>query len=144
MFTKLPLEIVSIEDEGFHIITASKVNGDGARLLIDTGASRTVFDIERITLFPGIDPKVFKKLEKLSSGLGTNTMESFTIILGEFRLGDLLLTDFETVLIDMSHVNKSYEMLGMPAIDGVIGGDILAEYNAVLDYGRKQMQLEGR
>ncbi len=144
MHTLLPLEIVPIEDEGFHIITAGKVNGDDARLLIDTGASRTVFDIERITLFPGIDPKVFKKLEKLSSGLGTNTMESFTIILEEFRLGDLPLKDFETVLIDMSHVNKSYEMLEMPAIDGVIGGDILADYNAVLDYGSKQLRLEGR
>lgn len=138
----LPLEIISIEDDGYHVITKGKINGKEARLLIDTGASRTVFDIEKIVTFPGISPDDFMLMEKRSSGLGTNSMESFTIILKKLSLGKLKLKDYESVLISMTHVNQSYEMLNLPPIDGVIGGDLLSAYNAVIDYGKKEMGLE--
>lgn len=141
MQTILPLEIIPIEDEGFHIVTEVLVNGEKARLLIDTGASRTVFDLQRITNFPGIASDVFKKMEKSSSGLGTNTMESFTFLIDDFRLNEIGLTEFEAVLVDMIHVNQSYEILGMPPIDGVLGGDILVEYDAVIDYGSQDLKL---
>jgi hypothetical protein len=142
MRTTLPLEIISIEDDGYHVITKGKINGKEARLLIDTGASRTVFDIEKIVTFPDISPDNFNLMDKRSSGLGTNSMESFTIILNKFSLGKLKLKEYESVLISMTHVNQSYEMLNLPPIDGVIGGDILSKYKAILDYGKKELILE--
>ena len=83
----LKLEIVPIEDDGYHIFIEAFINGKKARLLIDTGASRTVFDAERIKAFLPDGDHNFEKIDKLSTGLGTNTMESHTVILAEFRLG---------------------------------------------------------
>jgi hypothetical protein len=140
--TTLPLEVVPIEDEGFHIIVAGKINGAPARLLIDTGASRTVFDALRIKSFPGIDPETFMEMDKLSTGLGTNTMQSHTIVLNEFELGKLSIKEYEVVVIDMVHVNQSYGVLEIPEIDGVLGGDILYDYNAVIDYNNEELILK--
>jgi predicted aspartyl protease len=119
------------------------INGQPARLLIDTGASRTVFDSERIKAFlPGEDLH-FEKIDKLSTGLGTNTMESHTVILKEFCLGESVFDDYQTVILNMEHVNQSYRMLSFPEIDGVLGGDLLHKLKAIIDYRKKQIRWRG-
>ena len=47
----VPLTIIPIENDGFHLMVEGFINGKAARFLIDTGASRTVFDQERILDF---------------------------------------------------------------------------------------------
>jgi len=108
--------------------------------LVDTGASRTVFDEERIKVFLSKENHSFEKIDKLSTGLGTNTMESHTVILEEFSLGETIFKDYEAVVLNMEHVNQSYRMLGHLPIDGVLGGDLLHELRAVVDYRRKQVR----
>jgi len=136
----IKLELLAIEDDGYHIFTDAVINGKMARLLIDTGASRTVFDAERIKAFLSEENQSFEKIDKLSTGLGTNTMESHTVILEEFRLGETVFSDYLAVALNMEHVNQSYRMLGFPQIDGVVGGDLLQRLKAVIDYRRKQMR----
>jgi predicted aspartyl protease len=139
----IKLELLSIEDDGYHIFIDALINGNKARLLIDTGASRTVFDAERIKYFLHAGNHNFEKIDKLSTGLGTNTMESHSIVLEEFRLGDTLFKDYLAVALNMEHVNQSYGMLGYPKIDGVLGGDLLHELKAVIDYRKKQIRWRG-
>jgi predicted aspartyl protease len=141
----IKLELLPIEEDGYHIFIEAAINGHAARLLIDTGASRTVFDAERIKSFlPEVDHN-FEKIDKLSTGLGTNTMESHSVILGEFCLGETIFKDYLAVVLNMEHVNKSYLMLGERQIDGVLGGDLLNELKVVIDYRRKQVRWkEGR
>ncbi len=138
MSSTLPLEIILIEEDGCHIFTKGKINGKKVRLLIDTGASRTVFDKNRIIELFGSEVE-FIKMEKLSTGLGTNTMESETVNLKELKLGRIKLKPYTAVVLDMVHVNQSYQMLHLPKIDGVIGGDILAALQAVIDYKNKEL-----
>jgi predicted aspartyl protease len=139
MSSKLPLEIIRIEEDGCHIFTKGRINGKKVRLLIDTGASRTVFDKERIIeLFEGEEVQ-FTKMEKLSTGLGTNSMESETVRLKELKLGRIKLKGYIAVVLDMMHVNQSYQMLKLPKIDGVIGGDILSSLQAVIDYKKAEL-----
>ena len=57
--TSLPLKLLIIEGDGFHIMLHAKINGKKAAMLIDTGASKTVFDLNRITKFVG--EKSFEK-----------------------------------------------------------------------------------
>lgn len=137
MPSRIKLEIVPIEEDGFHIFIPCRINGKKARLLIDTGASRTVFDHDRIRKFIGKKKIKLDKLDKLSIGLGTNTMESHSTILKTFKLGRILLENYKAVVLDMIHVNQSYSMLGMEMIDGVLGGDLLVQLNAVVDYRKK-------
>jgi predicted aspartyl protease len=134
MMNRLKIELMPIEEDGFHIFIEAMINGETARLLIDTGASRTVFDEERIKAFLTKKNHRFKRFSKLSTGLGTNTMKSHSIILEEFRLGETVFNDYQAVVLNMEHVNQSYQMLGQQQIDGVLGGDLLEHLKVKIDY----------
>ena len=128
-----------IEDGGYHLLVKAKVNGSRVTLLIDTGASKTVFDKSRIQMFA--DEKTFLPIEKLSAGLGTTMMETQSATLKKFEVGKLKIRDFETIIIDLSHVNQTYAKLDLPVIDGVLGSDLMVRHHAVIDYRKKEMKL---
>jgi predicted aspartyl protease len=134
--------VQAIEEDGYHIFTEVMINGKPARMLIDTGASRTVFDSDRIKLFLADDEMNFEKMDKLSTGLGTNTMESHSVMIDRFELGDTVFEAYQAVVLNIEHVNQSYRILGYPEIDGVLGGDLLTELKVVIDY--RKMELRWR
>jgi predicted aspartyl protease len=142
MIIKIPLEVVAIEADGFHLFVKARINRKPAKLLLDTGASKTVFDINRIREFIGKRKKSFESFEKLSTGLGTNSMESSYTALKEVSISKLKLPDFTAILLDMAHVNQSYEMLKIMPIDGVLGSDLLTEYKAVIDFEKQILMLK--
>lgn len=139
--TNISFKLVEIEDDGYHIMVPVQINGITANMLLDTGASRTVFDSQNILNFlPGVKEQ-FEKNEKLSTGLGTNSLESHVTTLRNLKLGDLVINDYESVILDLMHVNESYEKLGLPKIDGVLGSDVMKKYNAVIYYREKKIKL---
>lgn len=142
MILKIPINLVSLESEGYHLFVEAKLNGKSANLLIDTGASKTVFDISRISKLIRKRKNSFESFEKLSTGLGTNTMQSHHTTIKEFCLGDLSMDNFQVILLNMSHVNESYEMMGLKPIDGVLGSDLLMIYKAVIDYDKLILKLK--
>ncbi len=140
MNIKLPITILPIEEDGFHIITKVKINEKEANLLIDTGASRTVFDEHLINEFI-TEETDFEENEKLSTGLGTNSMKSQVIKINSLKLGDYELNNYQAVVLDLKHVNESYKALNLPIVHGVFGGDLLKKYKAVIDYKRKVLRM---
>lgn len=140
----IPIEVTVIEDDGFHLMIAVEVNGLPARMLLDTGASRSVFDLERISRFFTDSRPDFETNEKLSTGLGTRDMQSQALYLKELKIGELRIRKYPAVVLDMSHVNLSYSELDLPPIDGVIGSDILMKYGAVINYGKMVMRINKR
>ena len=137
----IDLELVSIEEGGVHIFIRGRINGKPARFLIDTGASRSVMDINRLSRFFEPGNMVLKKLEKLSTGLGTSSMESNLVILPLISFQRILIRNYNMAVLDMSHVNQSYSELGLKKIDAVIGGDLLTRFGAVIDYSKSQLKL---
>ncbi|MES2590685.1 MAG: aspartyl protease family protein [Bacteroidota bacterium] len=140
MTTDIPFKILSIGGEGYHLMAKIYINRKVSNVIIDTGASTTVFDKKRILKY--VDTKKFDKHDNLSSGLGTNTMQSHFTEIKNMKIGNLKLAAYKTVLLDLSHVNKSYEQAKLTPIDGVLGGDILFKYNAVIDYSKKSLRLK--
>lgn len=140
--TNIPIQLLFIEDAGYHLLVKAKVNGKTVTLLIDTGASKTVFDKGRILRFA--DEESFLTLEKLSTGLGTTMMETQSTVLKKFQVGKLQIADYETIVIDLSHVNLTYAKLDLPAIDGVLGSDLMVKHHAIIDYKKKEMKLSWR
>ncbi len=134
----IPVKLLKLED-GFHLLVNLRVNGKAALLLIDTGASKTVFDKGRSEKF--ISSESFEKHDKLSTGLGTSTMKSHLALIREISLGKALVKNYKTVIIDLSHVNVAYGQLKQKPIDGVLGSDILKKFKAVIDYGKKKLVL---
>ncbi len=139
MKTILPLTIFPIEDDGFHLKVNVKVNGKKAVMILDTGASRSVFDETRIASFIG--EINIEDHNRLSSGLGTNTMTSKKVVLKKIQLGELILKEYQATILDLQHVNESYLKLELDPVDGVLGGDILNDYKAVIDYAKKELIL---
>lgn len=137
--TQIPIEMLNIEDDGSHLLVKTKINGKNARLLIDTGASRTVFDEEKILQF--VNSKSFVEHDKLSTGLGTNSMRTSSVILKSLKVGNLTIDSFNAVLLDLKHVNDTYGKLGYSAIDGVLGNDILVKFNATINYKKLMLTL---
>ena len=68
-------------------------------------------------------------------------MKSKITEIKKLQIGDLILKDYQTVLLDLSHVNQSYLQAGLKAIDGIIGNDILMKHKAVIDYHKKELKL---
>lgn len=139
MKTVLPIEIFAIEDDGYHLKTTLTINGKAANVIIDTGASRSVFDEHRITNYINFDE--MEDHDRLSSGLGTNTMTSKKVKLDELAIGNIKIANYDATILDLSHVNASYEKLELDPIEGILGGDILYDYNAVIDYNKKELVL---
>jgi predicted aspartyl protease len=140
MTTSIPIEFIQIEDDGAHLLISTTINGKDSLLLIDTGASRTVFDNERIRSF--VNQTSFEQNEKLSTGLGTNSMPTSMVKLNSITLGSLTILEFNAVLLDLNHVIETYGKLGYSAIDGVLGNDILVDYGATIDYKKRTLTLE--
>ena len=135
----IDLELVPIDDDGFHMMVNGKINGINIRMLIDTGASKSVFDKNRISAI--LDIKDFESMEQLSTGLGTNTMQSEMADIELFSIGNVEIKKSPVVILDLSHVNESYEMIGDKGIDGVLGSDFLQYHNAVIYYKKPRLKL---
>ena len=108
-------------------------------LIIDTGASLTVLDIRRIKSIVS-EPEI-KKYEKFFMGIGSSKIETYSMLINKLQLGDCNLLNHEVVLIDMENINKAYAAFDLPRIDGIIGGEVLKQYNAIIDYGSSVLEL---
>jgi hypothetical protein len=135
----VPIRVIEIEQSGYHVAVTGFVNGNLANILIDTGASQTVFDKNRIELFS--KNSELEKADKLSKGLGTDSMEGYRFKIDQFILGELVREPFEVVALDLSHINASYADLKLIPIDMVLGGDILTKLEAEIDYGSSELRL---
>jgi len=95
-YIEVPIQLLDIEGEGFHIMVKGMIHGKEARFLIDTGASRSVFDPVNVSKF----------IENLQ---------------------------FER--------HEMYGKLGLPHIDGILGGDLLKKHRATINYRAQKMRL---
>ena len=115
------------------------IHGKEASFLIDTGASRSVFDPKTISNF--IDDIQFEKKEGMTAGVGSSDLESSTFKIENFSIGDLEIANYEAVALDLENIHEMYGKLGLPCIDGIIGGDLLKRHKAVINYRNKKLRL---
>lgn len=136
----IPFEIIHLNEEGYHLRITSKINDLKISMILDTGASQTAFDQHFIRI--SLENLEINLAEQISTGLGTNSMESFECILHRFEIGNIELTNYKAALLDLSHVNYAYEKLNIEPIQGVLGNDVLLKFNALIDYKNKQIWLD--
>ena len=138
---EIPIQIINLEGNGFHPLVEVVVFGKPFTVVLDTGASRTTFD--KAALFEANCEAAFHETDELSTGLGTNSMSSAKLVLHNLYVGHFHITEQEIAVIDLSHIRLAYSQLNLPPILGVLGGDILMRYQAVIDYGKSIMLLRG-
>jgi len=137
--SEIPLILLNLQDDGFHLLVEVIVFDRHFKAVLDTGASKTVFD--KTIMEKYIDAELLKPSDQLSTGLGTNTMASHTLTIPDLQMGGLHLKNYEVAVLDLSTINFAYEQLEHEPVIGVIGGDLLHEYEAVIDYKRIVLNL---
>ncbi|ASU33689.1 aspartyl protease family protein [Mucilaginibacter xinganensis] len=135
----IPLQIIDLHEDGFHPLLKIKLFGKRFTVVLDTGASKTAFD--KTMLLQTFEHAVLNASDRLSTGLGTNNMESATATISDMYIGKFLVEEFEVAVLDLSTINIAYRQLGHPEVLGVLGGDILMKYKAVIDYGKERLLL---
>ena len=139
MTITVPLQIIDLNQDGFHPLLNIKLFGKKFTVVLDTGASKTAFD--KTLLQQANELALITESSILSTGLGTNSMASFTAVIHDMRIGRLKIPEFEVAVLDLSTINFAYAQMGHPQVLGVIGGDILMQYNAVINYGNRSLLL---
>jgi predicted aspartyl protease len=116
-----------------------ELNSFKLNLLVDTGASMTVMDINRIKMIcPDCKLNTYNQP---FTGIGSSNVQTFSTKLTRYTLGDYELKNPEILLIDMSMLNKAYASYDLDRIDGVLGGDFLLSHGARIDYELLIMEI---
>ena len=138
-YIEVPIQLLDIEGEGFHIMVKGMIHGKEARFLIDTGASRSVFDPVNVSKF--IENLQFERKEGMTAGVGSSDLESSTFLIETLSIGALEIHNYEAVALDLSNIHEMYGKLGLPHIDGIVGGDLLKKHRATINYMTQKMRL---
>ena len=138
-YIEVPFQLLTIEDEGFHVMVKGKINDMEANFLIDTGASQSIFSLTAINTLIG--ENALERKPGITAGVGSDNLESFLCTLDKLSIGDIHLDRYDTVAIDLSSIHENYAKLGLPTIDGIIGGDLLVKLKASINYRLRKIRL---
>ena len=123
---KILLEITASK----HIVCNLKINDKRARFLVDTGASNSCFDILKKEKYniqsKGKEIELTSAAEKKMGAVSSDNCK----LRFNFHKG----LDVTLMLIDMSTINDALEEQKEKKIDGILGGDILEEIKAKINY----------
>ncbi len=121
-----------------HILIECKINYISGIFIVDTGASNSC-----INYLSSIKFNVeFKKSNETASSATNEISETYYSKNNLLKIGDFLKNDFDLLLFDMTFINNSLKKKGVSEVDGIIGGDILNELNACVNYKKKEISLE--
>lgn len=133
----VPLTLINLQDDGFHLLVEIVVFGEKLYAVVDTGASRSVFD-------KGLMEKHVRELSESDEAQAATIFSTATTLQGiipKLKIGGLILKHYHAVALDLQSVTDTYLQLGHPSIAGIIGGDILMEFNAKIDYKKRIMRF---
>ena len=137
---KVPVEVLSLQEEGYHLFVVGKLGDHPLRLLIDTGASKTVLD--KAFIAEHFSEFKLETNEQLTTGVGSNTIQSEFTEIKNLRIGELEIPSYKIAVLDLKHVNETYSIINVTAIHGVIGCDLLVEFSAVINLKKHQLRLK--
>lgn len=136
---KLPIQFQQLEGDGYHIFTDIKVFGDTHFVLIDTGASKTVFSEKLKHLYPQLE--VTEIEDNIAAGIGEGKVEAQLAKFPLIELGRAKVHNLYCGLIDFEHVSETYRAMGLRPFEGIIGGDILKLLNAEINYKEAYLKM---
>ncbi|HPR32941.1 MAG TPA: hypothetical protein PLK12_12625 [Prolixibacteraceae bacterium] len=135
----IPLQVVKLEEDNYHILIETVMgNGDRCKWVVDTGASKTVFDFNRKEHFTEL-PEMLTEIQ--SAGISEGPIDTRVGMLCPLIFAGHSIESMIVALIDLSHINKLYDRYTQESIAGLIGSDFLIKYDAVIDFSQKKLFL---
>jgi hypothetical protein len=135
----IPLKLVELESGNYHILLSSLFDsGDLATWVVDTGASKTVYDLSKANNYTPIE---LNKAEIQSAGIGEGTIETGAGMLHAVAFEQCRIENLSVALIDLSHINELYHNFAVENISGLLGSDFLYKHKAVIDYKKLVLKI---
>lgn len=136
----IPLQLIELENENYHLLIDSLFdNNESGKWTIDTGASKTVFDVNLSHLFSLVSDS---EMEVRSAGIGEGHIETRTGVLRRVRFGELEMKHWPVAIIDLKHINALYKTYAGEKIVGLLGSDFLLSHGAVIDFSRMELLFD--
>jgi predicted aspartyl protease len=136
MIKTIPLIITNLEQDGFHPLVKCKLKKKTIWLVVDTGASRTVIDLESLNDF---SPFESEHIEPFAAGINAQQFAVKRYILPNISFSGIKFKNMEVFGSNLSELSKLYEQLaGMP-IHGLLGCDFLVKHKVVLNFKTKEL-----
>ena len=129
---------LTLSDGGVHIIISAFVDDKPIRMVLDTGASHSVLDFSWAE--QNLPDNEIIAIEEPAYGIGSS-VEVHKAEVSSFKVGELNLKNRLFALIDFDAINTVYDREGLDEVQGILGGDVLDEFGAVIDYGKYEMKL---
>jgi predicted aspartyl protease len=121
-----------------HFHAPATVAGRAVSALLDTGGSGTVLSLAIAREF-GL-PLVATELQ--GGGAGAAGMKLFVVEQAELQLGEVVPRLDRLVVMDLTHVNQALADTGEGPIELIIGVDVFAPHQAIIDYGSSSLFLQ--
>lgn len=132
----VPLTLIKLDD-GFHLLVEIVVFKQNLFAVLDTGASRSVFD--KSLMQSHISELIFSEAAQAATIFNAATTAQGQI--PKLQIGKLTLKNYDALALDLQSVTQTYRQLGHPPIAAIIGGDILMQYQAKIDYQKRILRL---
>lgn len=132
----VPLSLIKLDD-GFHLLVEIVVFDQNLFAVLDTGASKSVFDKALMEQhLPALT--LTEQAQAATIFSSANTSQGF---IPKLKIGALTLKNYDAIALNLQSVTETYLTLGHPPIAAIIGGDILTKYNAKIDYQKRILRL---
>ncbi|PRX57645.1 retropepsin-like aspartic protease [Flagellimonas meridianipacifica] len=120
-----------------HFEIPARINGVQGRFILDTGASNTCVDMDKVEFF-----KMVSKTSNIkAAGAGATEMETLISNKNRIQIGNWSKKKQKVVVFDLVHVNQALTSHNTLPVDGIIGADILRKGKAVIDYDKQCLYL---
>jgi hypothetical protein len=139
----LPIDIVELETDNYHLMITSKFkDGTLKKWVIDTGASKSVFDSSLTGYFKEIETNSDEDMH--SAGIGIDTVETKVGEIKSLKFEKFKVKKFRVALINLEHINELYSKYSSEKICGLLGSDFLHKNKAIINYASGELILSNK
>ena len=120
-----------------HFLVEGKFNNTFARFILDSGAGRCCMGLSKAAEMN----LIMVESEHTAAGVGDGYMDRFEVVVPQLSIGNWKVEDFTVAGLDLTGVNRALEGIGEAPVAGIIGADILLQFEAVLNYQTLNFKL---
>lgn len=120
-----------------HFLIEGKFNDTFARFILDSGAGRCCMGLQKANEMN----LIMAESEHTAAGVGDGYMDRFEVAVPHLAIGNWQVENFAVAALDLSGVNRALEGIGEASVAGIIGADILLQFEAILNYQTLNLKL---